>query len=356
MTTSLDAAAEANFGAERVTHLYANDLYYAHLSLYYFAAQFAQNSVVLDAGSGAGYGSAYLADHGAQFVHGIDVSAEAVAFSERYFQRPNLQYQVMSLEEITGFEPHSFDLIYSSNVLEHVPNVAAFLRSACELLTPEGVMIVAVPPVIHDMSRAENVANEFHFNIWSPRQWNHILKMFFSDVQSYRHFWRSGFELNPINTPEQSMIRESDFTFDPMGVEKYFYIPSMTVLFVVRAPRNLKELSAADKPLEFVDESFTISANDPAARQAAADALLMRASIVQTHLASYRHQEQAEIVQNVLPPEGTAQLQAVVAERDRLHAVIAEKNRHIEYLERLIQRIQNGRMMRLLKLLNDRRM
>jgi hypothetical protein len=42
---------------ERVTHLYPNDCYYGHLSIYYFALQFCQGGTVLDAGSGAGYGS-----------------------------------------------------------------------------------------------------------------------------------------------------------------------------------------------------------------------------------------------------------------------------------------------------------
>ena len=34
---------------------------------------------------GAGYGAAYLADHGACKVEAVDISAEAVSFSNKYF-------------------------------------------------------------------------------------------------------------------------------------------------------------------------------------------------------------------------------------------------------------------------------
>jgi hypothetical protein len=59
---------EISDGGERVTHLERNFVYYVHLSIYDFALQFCQDGLVLDAGSGAGYGSAYLAGSGARHV------------------------------------------------------------------------------------------------------------------------------------------------------------------------------------------------------------------------------------------------------------------------------------------------
>src|SRR5262249_5774562 len=91
-------------GRERVTHLFPNDCYVAHLSLYAFARPLVQGATVLDAGSGAGYGAAYLADHGARTVLAIDASAKAVAFSRHHFSRPNLRYEVMDLGRLGGLE------------------------------------------------------------------------------------------------------------------------------------------------------------------------------------------------------------------------------------------------------------
>lgn len=89
-------------GGERMTHLYPNDCYYAHLSLYRFAAVLAAGKRVLDAGSGAGYGAAYLATHGARQVLGLDISAEGIAFSQRHFRHPNLTFARRDIQALPG--------------------------------------------------------------------------------------------------------------------------------------------------------------------------------------------------------------------------------------------------------------
>jgi 2-polyprenyl-3-methyl-5-hydroxy-6-metoxy-1,4-benzoquinol methylase len=125
---------------ERVVHLRMDEGFYDHLSIYHFASQYCTGRTVLDAGSGTGYGAAYLADQGAERVYGIDISPKSIAFSQTHFQRPNLEFHVMNLAHISGFPHHSFDVITSSNALEHISNISAFLRSAWELLNPQGIM------------------------------------------------------------------------------------------------------------------------------------------------------------------------------------------------------------------------
>lgn len=250
---------------ERVTHLWPNDCYYAHLSIYHFGRQYCQNKLILDAGSGAGYGSAYLADHGARLVEAVDVSGEAVRFSRKYFKRSNLRYQVMSLEQIQGFAPQSFDFIFSSNVLEHVPDVIKFFTSAYSLLTPGGVLLAAVPPVIDENSKQANLQNIFHLNIWSPRQWQHVLSMFFEEIEYYVHrFEKPGISLDFSNTPEQTIITESDFTFTATALDEYD-ANCLTAVFVARKPKS----DLPEVRLDFVDDSFTRPVHKPTAGQAA---------------------------------------------------------------------------------------
>ena len=155
---------------ERVTHLYPNDCYYAHLSIYRFAMQFCRDGIVLDAGCGAGYGAAYLANHGAKFVHGIDISTSAIAFNRFHFRRSNLKYAKMDVQAISNLKLDHFDLIVSSNTLEHIPDVPAFFRKACRLLKPDGILLIAVPPVAGKVEREANLKNPHHLNIWTPRQ------------------------------------------------------------------------------------------------------------------------------------------------------------------------------------------
>lgn len=245
-------------GGERLTHLYPNDCYYAHLSIYHFAVPLVCGRRVLDAGSGTGYGAAYLATHGAHMVYGVEVDPEAVAFSQRKFTSPNLDFQCLDLQKLTGFPAHSIDVVLSSNVLEHVPDVPAFLHAAWQVLTVDGVLVVAVPPITDAASRAHDFDNPYHLTSWSIRQWHDALGLFFAEVQYYRHFCgRPEIELDFANKPAQTVLRETDFAFEPLDLGAALRVPSLTAVFVARRPRSQAELPARDMPFPVVDDSFT---------------------------------------------------------------------------------------------------
>ena len=240
---------------ERVTHLSPNSSYYAHLSIYRFAADFCRDKTVLDAGSGAGYGSFYLAKDGARSVHGVDISAKAVDFSRRHFQAANLRYDRMDVEQIAALPAHSYDVIFTSNTLEHLAHVSRFLRGACAVLAPGGLLIVAVPPITHEAARLENLANPYHLNIWSPAQWHHALSLYFAEVSCIRHhFDKPGVALDFGDTPETTPLDEADFLFLPISLAELSRLGALTAIFLARSP--LSVLPANDD-LPFVDDSFT---------------------------------------------------------------------------------------------------
>lgn len=244
-------------GGERVSHLYANDCFYAHLSLYRYASRFVEGGVVLDAGCGAGYGAVFLADHGAKSVCGIDVDADAIDFSRTHFERPNLTFEVMDLQRMSGFERQSFDLIIASNCLEHVPDVTAFLRVARGLLRPSGVLVVAVPPVTDEQQRMRELANPHHLNIWSPAQWVHVLRQFFGDVEVREHFLsRADVQLDFRNSPADTVITQDDFVF-PVANGTDLDGGSLTALFTASRPLDAAEVPASDEALTFIDDSIT---------------------------------------------------------------------------------------------------
>lgn len=261
---------EISDGGERVAHLVPNDIYYAHLSIYYFALQFCQGKTVLDAGSGAGYGSAYLADHGARRVDAFDIEEKAVKFSRYHFSKPNLTYQTMSIEKITGFPKKHFDVVFTSNALEHVPKVFPFFRSAWELLKPDGILVMAVPPVANELQHKANLENIYHLNIWSPRQWAHVLNLYFAEVQPYVHtFDKPGLELNFAHTPEETRINETDFIFEPVTVDDFYCRHTLTVIFVAKKPKAARATPFPNSRVTFVDDSFTrqLDSNDKKLRR-----------------------------------------------------------------------------------------
>lgn len=345
----------ALFGAERVTHLYPNDCYYAHLSIYRFASHFLQDGNVLDAGSGAGYGSAYLANHGARFVSGIDFSSEAVAFSQEHFQRPNLSFRQMNLEKISGFEKATFDLIFTSNVLEHVSNVAPFFYTASQLLKPGGVVIIAVPPVINWLLQADNISNPFHLNIWSPRQWHHVMNQYFANIQCYQHMWdKTDVVLNFAGTPEQSVVTEQDFVFTPITLDEMFYKPTLTAIFLARNPRSADGIPCIDSNVTYIDDSFTVPLEEPSVRKGAAYALLHKVELIQKLLTPLIEPQIIDTTQQNRISDLIDSITTKDDEIAQLENALIAKNEHIIYLENLIKRIQDGRVMQLLGMLKGR--
>jgi len=95
---------------------------------------------ILDIACGGGLVCEPLARLGAQ-VTGIDTSANAIAAARAHAaaQDLDIDYQCCALEE---FSPRQkFDVITALEILEHVADPAAFVKSAVRLLKPGGLII-----------------------------------------------------------------------------------------------------------------------------------------------------------------------------------------------------------------------
>jgi len=137
------------------------DLLNEHLARYLFAARLARGKRVLDAGCGAGYGSAELAG-AADRVVGFDRAAEAVDFARAHYQLPNLFFE----QATCGAIPHpegAFDLVVAFEVIEHLEDWRGFLGEARRVLAPTGQFIVSTPnKLYYAESRGEAGENPFH--------------------------------------------------------------------------------------------------------------------------------------------------------------------------------------------------
>ena len=242
---------------ERVSCLHKNDSYYAHLSIYHFATQFCQGKAVFDAGCGTGYGSAYLADHGARQVLGLDADPSAIEFSKKHFVRDNLRFDVADLRNLSEFEGRSFDLVFASNSLEHVEGVDSFFREAWRLLSSNAVLMVAVPAARGESSVAFELSNPHHLNIWSPDHWYNTLKRYFKDVQCFTHQMKEGGGINPGNRPEETMVRETDFTFTEGPVSILYTENTFTGIFLARNPVSVEDLPERGSELAIRDHSVS---------------------------------------------------------------------------------------------------
>jgi 2-polyprenyl-6-hydroxyphenyl methylase/3-demethylubiquinone-9 3-methyltransferase len=96
----------------------------------------------LDVGCGAGLLAEPLARLGAM-VTAIDAAAELIAVAKAHAAGQGLpiDYRQAAVEDIGG----SFDLVTSMEVIEHVADPAAFLRSLAARLAPGGLLILSTP-------------------------------------------------------------------------------------------------------------------------------------------------------------------------------------------------------------------
>ncbi len=125
--------------------IFADDRGAFHKSRYQFASQFVADKTVIDIACGTGYGSALLADHGgARQVFGIDISADAVDYAMRRYQRPNASFLVGSAESIP-LGDQTADVVVSFETIEHVQDAVAVIQEFSRALRPGGRLIISTP-------------------------------------------------------------------------------------------------------------------------------------------------------------------------------------------------------------------
>jgi SAM-dependent methyltransferase len=96
----------------------------------------------LDLGCGAGEFTAVLADAGSEVV-GVDV-AEA-ALTRARSAHPELEFRRVPIEGPLPLDDAAFDLVWSSEVIEHVADTARWLSEVRRVLAPGGRLLLTTP-------------------------------------------------------------------------------------------------------------------------------------------------------------------------------------------------------------------
>lgn len=220
--------------------------YWAHLSIYFFALPYTKGKRVLEAGTGSGYGSAYLARHGAN-VLGFDAGEEAVLHSRRRYAGDPVTYEVADLNKPIPVGDRMFDVVFSSNVFEHVANIDGLVAECARVVRQDGVVIVAVPPITSAAAAEEDIRNQFHVHHIPPSAWKAKLERFFEEVECRRHVGKGIFadkerEQQELRlSPDKVTIRETDFEFPVCDTEDFITQGGITAVFVCRNPRERLE-------------------------------------------------------------------------------------------------------------------
>ena len=219
-------------GGERVWPGTRNDLFVAHVSVYRFFAGFAAGRRVLDAGCGLGYGSALLLEAGARDVLGIDIDPASIRYASRHFRRPGLRFSKEDLEELC-LDAESFDLIVSSNVLEHLHKPQRFFEVARQALGSTGELVIAVPPIVNPRLLEDNQANPHHVSNLTPEGWLALASQAGFVARVYRHGHPRIEDLD-FSSHLPSRFRAEEFTFEEVSLSELFSSPTLSATFHFR--------------------------------------------------------------------------------------------------------------------------
>lgn len=151
-----------------------------HLKRYEFALPWCEDRDVLDAGCGVGYGASLLAGS-ARHVVAVDRDAETIAYARERYGRPNLDFVVDDLLELT-LDDSSFDVVCSFETVEHLPDRDAYLGHVARVLRPDGAFLLSTPRADETTERPDN---PFHEVEYSRADFEALLGRYFGDVELY---------------------------------------------------------------------------------------------------------------------------------------------------------------------------
>jgi SAM-dependent methyltransferase len=223
------------------------DLMNEHLARYTFAARLARGKRVLDAGCGAGYGSAELA-HAALNVTGIDCALEAVRFARANYRLPNLQFEQATCTSL----PHGdsvFDLVVAFEVIEHLEKWRDFLLEVRRVMAPNGQFIVSTPnKLYYNEGRGAQGANPFHVHEFDFDEFRTELKSIFPHVSMFLENHVEGVTFQPHEAGNTVEVRVD--AGEPAPADSHFFVAvcahrpqigNPTFVYVPRAANVLRE-------------------------------------------------------------------------------------------------------------------
>jgi methionine biosynthesis protein MetW len=161
-----------------------------------------RGSRVLDVGCGTGFISVQLLDRLDAQVVGVEPNAERASFA----RRRGLDVVNQAYSHEVGAKFGSFDVVLFADVLEHVPDPAALLSSAREILRPAGCVIASIPNVAHWSVRLSLLFGHFDYQAFGIMDSTHL--RWFTAAAVTRLFASEGFRIDEYRVSIDARVPE----------------------------------------------------------------------------------------------------------------------------------------------------
>jgi SAM-dependent methyltransferase len=133
------------------------------------------DAVVVEAGSGEGYGAALLRDAGARVVVSLEYDEAAVRHARSTYSTVGTTRANLAAMPLAA---GGADVLVSLQVVEHLWDLPGFLRDCATVLRPGGVAVMSTPnrPVFSPrLGRGEKPTNPFHVEELDAEQLRDLL-------------------------------------------------------------------------------------------------------------------------------------------------------------------------------------
>lgn len=146
---------------------------YVFPKVFRMAGEMPTGSRVLDVGCGTGTLAGLFLDRGCRVV-GIDLSERGVALARQEY--PQARFEVMPADEQMRdrLEEDPFDLVVSTEVIEHLYAPGPFLRGCFDALRPSGRVIISTPYHGYLKNMLIALAGRFDEHVGAREQGGHI--------------------------------------------------------------------------------------------------------------------------------------------------------------------------------------
>ncbi|MGA2191997.1 MAG: class I SAM-dependent methyltransferase [Nitrospirota bacterium] len=151
-------------------------LFMRHMAAYGFFRRYVADRKVLEIGFGEGYGTYYLSEV-AREITGVDVILALVEHAREKYVRSNLYFLKGDAVSLP-FPDGSFEVVISSQALEHVKDYMHFIRESARVLKPGGTAIFATP----NRKMMIDGVNPYHYKEFSAQELDRALGRVFPNV------------------------------------------------------------------------------------------------------------------------------------------------------------------------------
>lgn len=201
-----------------------------HEGVYEWAAEnlVREGARFLDLGCGTGYGSALVLAAGASY-DGADGSRAAIDHAAANYARPNTRFLLADLMEPppAALPPRSYDVVFSSEVLEHVIDPFAFVGVMASFLRDDGVCFVGTPNRLwsRDHMPGGGLMARSHVMEFTPPALEALLRTAFEEVRLLVRMFPEEAIRSAVLPRDRPPLAQAALTLArrvaPVGLERY---------------------------------------------------------------------------------------------------------------------------------------